>query len=164
MSENNVIYEITQQMNNSQNIQRDMTEAIEMITSLFKKKYINRLQEAIQAQHIQTKKNPTKEIQLLHALKPFMDKSMHSQIDKMINTMMTFNTIKTIQKDIYIQQGNYISTQSNKNFASEKDESIKADGIYDVDENCLSLKSSKPNTFNSNAMLMFLLLFSNIQL
>lgn len=170
MSENNEIYEITQKINNKQVLQNDFNEAFQMVSSLFQKKYINKLQNVIQTHQLNAQKNPTREIKLMYALKEFMDNNKQKDADKIINMMVSLNAFKNIQNElrkfpnasnisnVSIQSANVIK-QSNE----IKDSSIQEDGIYDIDKSCIASKQNKiTNKMPDINNLLFLLLFLNI--
>lgn len=158
MSDNNIIYEITQKITDKDNLQNDISEAIGLVSNMFREKYINKLQSAVQKKHIEIQKNPSKEIKLMYALKPFLNESSHHDIDNVINAMLSLNTIMTIQNELssrsIIKQNSVVSTQS-----IPEDPSIKSDGIYDVDENCLIANQSGVSLNNNgmNVILLFLM-------
>lgn len=160
MSENN-IYEITQMISNKKTLQSDLSEAMEMVNSMFKKKYIDKLQNVVQSHHIKAQKNPSKEIQLMYAIKPFLDKNKHTDIDKLINTMITLNAVKGMQDELSVHSNKDIKIASI--IEEQKDKSIQEDGIYDIDESCITSKQSNVNSSQPNmANLMLLLIFSNM--
>lgn len=158
MSENN-IYEITQMMNNKKTLQSDLSEAMQMVNSMFKRKYIDKLQNVVQTHQLRAKKNPSKEVQLMYALKPFLDKSKHSDIDRFIDTLNSFNAIKGMHEELISHSKKDIKITSI--IDEEKDSSIQEDGIYDIDENCIEANKNSSNASPINiTSLMLLFIFS----
>lgn len=165
MSEGNTIYEITQMMSSEQNIRNDFQEAIELIKNMFHEKYIYKLEKELKRRREVIQKNPSKEIKLISALKPFVEETKHTEIDKIINLMINADTLSTIQKS-FVKESNRITAQSaafERESGEKKDPSIKEDGIYDIDENCLMSMQNSTNTRNNMLplFLILLLLFFN---
>lgn len=159
MSEANIITEITQMMTDKKTAQNDINEATNLVMEMFKKKYINRLHEAAHMQRINAQKNPTKEIRLLHSIKPFLDESRHESIDKMIDTMTMLAVMQNIGKELSAAGDEKSSIETASVNGGNDNDSIHADGVYDIDEACMtSLKSSPPQNRNKLFELMFLLM------
>ncbi|MDE6182503.1 MAG: hypothetical protein K2F59_04800, partial [Eubacteriales bacterium] len=97
MQENNVIYEITRQIQDKDNIKKDFQEAFTLVTEMFKKKYIDKIDEEFKNRLEKIEKTPPKEIVLLNAIKPFLEKSAHKNIDNTINMMRTFSAINSLK-------------------------------------------------------------------
>ena len=128
------IYQIAQMIQNKKLIQNDLNEAFSLISTMFQDRYTNRLREAIEIKQLEHKNNPSKEITLLHSLKPFFSQDQHESIDKAINA---FSMIQTLQnfKDSYQK----FDTQNNAS------SSIHEDGIYDIDSECILAKNNNDN-------------------
>lgn len=160
MQENNVIYEITKQIQDKNNIQQDVQQAFNLVTDMFRKKYIDKIDEELKVRINKIEQNPPKEIVLLNAIKQFLDKSKHKDIDNTITMLRNFSAINSLKESL--NQTKNINVASNNvvyanNF--ELDSSIKEDGVYDIDENCIFGISNK-NTFaiNQNFLMLFILL------
>ena len=152
MQENNTIYEITQKMQNKNNLQNDMKEAFELITNLFKEKYFNKLEFEI-TQHINSiKNNPSNEIKLLNAFKPFLNNNTNKNIENIINTLTNLNAFNTLKTKIYSTKN--LKTINYSTLNIQKDPSIKEDGVYDIDESCLILNQNFFNVENFNILLI----------
>lgn len=171
MPKQNSIYEITQMMSNQKNIKEDFSEASRLIFELFKKKYIDGLTSEITKHKNNVTKNPTKEINLMNALKPFFGKDAHTQIDNFINALINYNTMLNIQKElssknILKENSSKISAASvsQETTASKTDSCIQKDGIYEIDQSCLeNLKSLSTKNKGQNS-LCFILLFIGLLL
>lgn len=143
----NVIYEITQMMHDRTNVQSDMEEAFNMVSEMFRKKYVSKMHKAIQSQQLQTKKDPPKEAQLLSAMKAFAREETHPMYDRMIDMLLTADTLQKMSgriKPVTVQE-----TSQN---------SVHHDGIYDIDNVCVASRG-KSGT-NLAGMLMMMSLFS----
>ncbi len=169
MSENNTIYEIAQLMSSRTNLQNDFAEAAQLINNLFKKKYIDKINYTIQNQRTNIQKNPSKEINLLNAFKPFLNSEYHSNIDSLINIFTDMNVIKNIQNEIYKNRKVSVSslnsindTEKNKYKNISIDSSIQKDGIYEIDQKCISNKQSEVNNDNNGIYpILLFMLFSS---
>lgn len=163
----NFLYEMTQMLNNKQNMQEDMSLAMEAFSNVFKEKYLNRINQAMLKSHNDVRSNPTKEICLLEALKPFAATSETvSSIERSIELFTTMNVLKKMgfakhskTPEENLSQNYYSASSINDN--DVKASSVHSDGIYDVDENCITSKDNrgvqKGSNF-SNIMLMFALM------
>lgn len=160
MQNSNSIYEIAKLMKDKNYIQNDISQAITLVKDFFKNKYITSLENEIVAQATNKKNNPSKEIRLLSVLKEFTPNENHSQIDNLINSFNTLSAIFEIQKKI-----NPISLNINENSskttvnAMATDPSVKADGVYDIDESCkVSTQTSGSKDLTFYILLIFLAL------
>lgn len=83
----------------------------------------NQMIKNLEQKSKQARRNPSKEVQLLHALKPFVPQANHKTLDDTIEFLHLLETLRAIG-------GN----------------SIHANGIYDIDQECISRKK----TFDTN--------------
>lgn len=153
----NIVYEITQMMQDKNILQKDMTDAAELISNMFNERYFNRLHSALQTHHINMQKKPPREVQLLRALKEFRPESEHKNIDSFIDMLLVAGSIKKFQEDIRQTTVNSISIQAKPHI--ETHSPIHPDGIYDVDSNCLTNKNKRQDSFDFPSMYMILALF-----
>lgn len=130
------IYEVTQMLQDKNNIQNDMQQAMELVRDMFYKKYLQKIEKEVEIRREKIKANRSKEVELLYAVKPFLAQDKSAVIDKMADSIMMMQTLNTLQSEM------------NRDYRKE---SVHSDGIYDVDENCMA---SKNNNF-VNAMLIF---------
>jgi hypothetical protein len=130
------IYEVTQMLQDKNNIQNDMQQAMELVRDMFYKKYLQKIEKEVEIRREKIKANRPKEVELLYAVKPFLAQDKSAVIDKMADSIMMMQTLNTLQSEM------------NRDYRKE---SVHSDGIYDVDENCMA---SKNNNF-VNAMLIF---------
>lgn len=126
MSNINKIIELNKLINNSSSLQNDIAEISNLIKTMFQKKYISKLSEELKIQKQNHQKNPTKEIQLIQAVKPFINQEKHSDIDKITDTLINITTLMDIQKDFLENAKNEEIKQKNKkqifeNKTSEKE-------------------------------------------
>ncbi len=127
------LYEVTQMLQDKSKIRNDMEEAANLIKNMFYEKYLQKIEEEVEHQRLQVKNNRPKEIELLYALKPFIPHEKYVMVDKLAESIMVMKTIAGLQ--------------------AEMDKSMHADGVYDIDTNCLA---DKKNNF-ANAALLFAL-------
>jgi len=155
---------------NGNSLQSDLTEAAELIKSMFKQKYISKLENELKIQKQIHQKNPTKEIQLIQAVKPFIDQKRHKEIDSITDTLINITTLMDIQKDFTKnnekQEENKHQVKAMDTVLTERnDPSIKKDGIYDIDESCLLTKQSSGRNTPSNSLIyaLFAMILFNIK-
>ena len=153
MQDNNVIYEIAQKMQDKQIIENDIKEAFALVSNLFKTKYIDKINEELKNNIDNIKNNPPKEIVLLNAIKPFIVEKNHKNIDNAINMVTNISALNyMIPKNL--NNNNIIKVNS-----INTDPSVKEDGVYDIDENCLFSVNNRFNMPNNLILLVFMLLF-----
>ncbi|MBS5793823.1 MAG: hypothetical protein KIC92_03565 [Clostridiales bacterium] len=151
MQENNIIYEIAQKMQDKQVIESDIKEAFGLVTNLFKTKYIDKINLELKNNIDNIKSNPPKEVVLLNAIKPFILEENHKNIDNAINIVTNISALNyMIPKNV---QNNVIKVNT-----LNSDPSVKEDGVYDIDENCLFSINNNFNMSNNLIVLVFMLL------
>lgn len=151
MQENNIIYEIAQKMQDKQVIESDIKEAFGLVTNLFKTKYIDKINLELKNNIDNIKSNPPKEVVLLNAIKPFILEENHKNIDNAINIVTNISALNyMIPKNV---QNNIIKVNT-----LNSDPSVKEDGVYDIDENCLFSINNNFNMSNNLIILVFMLL------
>ena len=151
MQENNIIYEIAQKMQDKQVIESDIKEAFGLVTNLFKTKYIDKINLELKNKIDNIKSNPPKEVVLLNAIKPFILEENHKNIDNAINIVTNISALNyMIPKNV---QNNVIKVNT-----LNSDPSVKEDGVYDIDENCLFSINNNFNMSNNLIVLVFMLL------
>ena len=173
MSNIDNLIELNKIINKEDTLQKDMIEATNLIKSMFQKKYIKKLSEELEICKQDHKKRPTKEIQLLQAIKPFINQNYHQQIDSITDTLINFTTLIDIQKNFNNKLETHQKEKTNKKqikamstvVTKNDDVSIKKDGIYDIDENCLfyNQKNIKIQNNNKTNILYILLLFAMLK-
>jgi len=134
------IYEITQMMSDNKVIKGDVNQAASMVKNMLSEKYLAPITKAIAAENKRAKKNPTREARLLEALKPFMDNKSHDAVNKTIDMLHMMETMRGISaqlpKNAYEAKGHDTTLQ-----AGSGDASLRADGVYDIDEKCMEHKA-----------------------
>ena len=127
------LYEVTQMLQDKVKIKDDIDEAANIVMKMFYEKYLQKIEEEVENQRLQVKKNRPKEVELLYALKPFITEDKYPIVDKVVETIIMMETIAGLQTQI--------------------DSSMHRDGVYDIDTKCLA---DKRNNF-TNAALLFAL-------
>jgi len=133
MSEKN-IYEIVQSFSDRDNLQSDLDEALKLVSRHFRNKYVGKLDNVLNISRKNFKQNPTREMQLINALKPFLPRERHERLDSITEMLTLFSTFESIRKEVS-------STSLAQSEVAEADSAIHEDGIYEVDEECLHKKS-----------------------
>lgn len=135
------VVEITRMMENQEVLQKDMEEAKTLLNDFFRKKYLQRIHRAVNKHQQKIEQEPSREIQLLKAMRNFCPEDNQQQVDKMIGLMQVMASAQSIQKEI--------STANNKpaeapvKIAGLPDPSVHEDGIYDIDHSCMARKKSQ---------------------
>lgn len=157
MSENSNICNIVQRLYNSNNIKDDLNEALCLVEQHFKHKYLSPIEQDILCCSKDCKSEPTKEITLLKACKPFI--SNKDNIDNMINLI---NTVRTFSR-LYTDYSKNISSICQREISTQsiKDSAIHKDGIYEIDEDCGINASSKDISDNNILIILLLIILLN---
>ena len=94
---------------------------------------------------------------LLNAIKPFILEENHKNIDNAINIVTNISALNyIIPKNV---QNNVIKVNT-----LNSDPSVKEDGVYDIDENCLFSINNNFNMSNNLIILVFMLLLLKLKL
>ena len=101
---------------------------------------LSRMMSAFQFRHEQIKRNPSREIALIQAMKPFIDGRNHGRIDDMIEMMTVADMFKRVQGENW-----------------EDTDSIHEDGVYDMDKSCLYARERQKNPMEQMLMALILL-------
>ena len=161
----NTMYEITQQLSDKNNIIKDINDAAGLVSDMFKRRYIDKIYSAFSAAEDNAKKNPSKELNLIYAIKPFLPENSLKDYDKLVNTFVTVNAISSIRNDINTHSTVYAQSEQSLNQNDHIDSAVKADGVYEIDED--SKNKNKPvyqqNNFSADPTILIfvLLLFMN---
>lgn len=158
----NIVYEISKMMNDESIIKSDLNDAAGLVAEMFKKKYINRLNEKVSEHKNVLSKNPPKEVQLLNALKQFMPEENRKNADRAIDTFITLSTFERLRNEFSgTRETSAASAGAGRDIRPTRDaaspeskpadnldrdilaaeSSVHEDGIYEVDENCLVKKN-----------------------
>lgn len=132
MSELNKIYEITQQLSSPDNLRDDFKEIMDIAIKHFSSKYLTPINVAISSHKQYCDSHPCKEVNLLKAFKPFVENS--NGIDRLIDAV---NTLRLFSRTSSPDDNTAVMVSA----ASINDSAIHPDGIYEVDEGCISTNS-----------------------
>lgn len=92
--------EITSMITNQEHIRNDMVEITNVVKNLLNEKYILKINELVSQHREKVVNNPTKEVMLMYALKPFMKKEAQVSIDRMIELMNIMDAARGIGQEI----------------------------------------------------------------
>lgn len=156
MQDNNVILEITKQITDKSVIQKDIQDATNLVLDMFRKKYVTKIEDEMKKSVEFFKDNPPKEVSLLNAVKPFLKSNNNKSINNIVNLFTNVYATKNIMPSKTDAMQNIISASS---FNMEKDPSVKSDGVYDIDENCLfNISSLATNCGSGNSLILIIIL------
>ncbi|MCL2564537.1 MAG: hypothetical protein FWE24_01850 [Defluviitaleaceae bacterium] len=147
MSEKKV-YEIMQVLNDKNNMEKDMQEVLDLVFSHFRGKYLERLGMAFDKCKENSVNNPSKEVALIHALKPFLTGEQQDKLGGIADTLTLLTTFDNIRKEAVQIEGTKLQAASVEELIQPvKDPAIHEDGIYEIDELCMlkKQKSQKPD-------------------
>lgn len=148
------MYEIIQSINSKENLQSDFDDIQMLLSAHFRKKYVEKLENAFKRYQKDNEKNPSNEVKLLNALKPYIPSEKRGDIDN-ITEMLTFiSTFENIRKEA--------GAALPKTAAS----AIHEDGIYEVDEECLRQQHTElvepPQNINAAQLMLVMGLMSGM--
>ena len=161
MSEKKVC-EIILGLSDKSNIEKDLEEALMLVSGHFREKYLERLNYAFGKCRKSSEQNPSKEVQLMQALRPFLPPERHERIDSITEMLTILSTFENIRNEAEI----LIPPRHVE--AIEYDPAIHEDGIYEVDEHCMYEKNmtipyEEPNiNVNSNSNLAGLMMLMGL--
>ena len=135
-----------------------MNEAICLVEKHFKHKYLTPIEQDIRCCSQNCASEPTKEITLLKACKPFTNNK--GNIDNMINII---NTVRTFNRICDSYNQNILPQTCEREVSTQtiKDSAIHNDGIYEIDKDCgVSINNKETSDNNMLLILLLLLLFN----
>ena len=94
------IAEVTKMISDSNRIQKDIEEALQVLREFLKDKYINVLNEAVISHHKKALDSPSKEVRLFLAMREFVPDDNRETIDKIINLFLVANSLKSMSSEI----------------------------------------------------------------
>lgn len=127
---NNNAYELVKIMSNKKELKKDLQDIRNVIINIIQDKYISKVNMCIESQNLKTKKEFSKEMELINAFRNFVNEKEKIKIDKLIDTFIIINSINKIKKDV-----EYIKEDS-LDKSNEVDSSEHPDGVYDIDLDC----------------------------
>jgi hypothetical protein len=113
-------------------IKKDMSRAADVVRDMLEEKYVERIKDAVRYHKTKSRKNPSKEVTLIQALKNFMPPDQHERADKLIEAMTFADTLKSI--GVRIGSADYCGNDV-------KSASVHEDGVYDIDDACARAKN-----------------------
>ena len=147
----NIIKELAIKTASPNKFSEDISEVIDILIKHFREKYYSGFEQAVRIQMNKAEENPTPEINLFKAIKPFI--SDKKAMDGLIYAFNTYNAISNIHAQ-YNKELVQIQAQS------VKDDDIKNDGIYCFDEGCIQKKSIvRSMTENDEGLGIFVFVF-----
>jgi len=140
-------------------IQTDVNQAAHLVRSMLTEKYVSPIQKAMDSESKRIKKNPCKNTRLLEALKPFVDTSVQQSLSSTIDILHTIQTLQNMNKHLPQSSQNLPIKQSSISVQN----SIHADGVYDIDPSCGHQSETPQNASHSPSIvpLLMLLLLQN---
>lgn len=99
MSDENM-NDVTGMLMNKEYIRKDIDEMTQLLKNMLKEKYISKMNDFVMKHKERTIKNPTKEVVLMEAIKPFLQKEDRLNLDRMIEMMNLINTARSIQMEV----------------------------------------------------------------
>jgi hypothetical protein len=161
MSEISKIYEISRQLSSPENLKDDfntiLNEITDLITKHFSTKYLTPVNIAVSSHKQYCSTHPSKEVNLLQALKPFFNNPVDEKhLNKMIDAVNVLRLFTFVSSN----------GDTRVNAASISDNAIHSDGIYEVDESCINADTQTFDNFlgiDTTALILALFLFMLIK-
>lgn len=146
---NSNVFEILSAMGSGSSLRQDVYEIQTLIADHFRKKYINRLAKIINSEIISLKTNPSDDLRLLYALKPYAKGSGKGIMDNIIEATAMVRAIGNIRGSL---------PPSSPVVTAASPSSIRPDGVYDIDTECSSIKASAQTGDNRDLVFSLILL------
>ncbi|MCD7905506.1 MAG: hypothetical protein LUG24_08070 [Clostridiales bacterium] len=140
--EQNSIYDILYSFSNRETMERDIREIKGLVTDYFRKKYFNRLNSIISSEINRQKTNPSDDLRLLYAIKPYAKNLGGGVMDNVIEAAAVVKAIDNIRGKLPAENQTVMAAAVNM-------PSVNPDGVYDVDRECLikaAAEESVPQT------------------
>lgn len=158
---NKMMKAVAHLLSNPAGIQNDMRESMLMAQNHLSEKYLTKMTKAVAQCQKKAMENPSPQIDLLLAVKPFIPEESHPRVNQMIEMLQFYQTMDeirtSIQEELPPADTRPLSAASVGSFTP--DPSVHEDGVYDVDSNCtLPARANQATMQNSNPMGMLLAL------
>ncbi len=120
--EDNKIFEALSLINSHNDIDNELNAAAQGIQDILRRKYVQKLYNAVNESRIEAQSHPSREVVLLKALKAYSGDTNCQKIDGIIDTFNFISTLNNINKSL-----NDVSIDSVK--ALSQDNSISASSV-----------------------------------
>ena len=95
------IVEIVRSLTDKEAIEKDMTEAILLVSAIFHERYVDKLKKELKDRYDNHHKNPSRELNLIKSIKPFLKEEKHiMHCNKAIDMVNKFDTARGIHHDV----------------------------------------------------------------
>ena len=152
------LLKVVETMRDKDVLRQEMQDVMTLAQKMIRQKYTDKLWEVIEAHRDAAQENPSKEMELLRVFKQFAPQN-EAAIDQMMQMVLMAQTAQSIRAELGSdekgKQNACAQAASVQNLRAQ-DDSLHADGVYDVDQACLHLKG-RPQK-NAGSMLAMLLL------
>lgn len=100
MAEDKNINDITGMIMNKDYVRNDIIEITNIINKILNEKYVSKMNELVLKHKEKVINDPPKEVMLMEAIKPFLQKEARFDIDKIIEMINMINAAKSIQVEV----------------------------------------------------------------
>jgi hypothetical protein len=149
----NIVYEVTRLVSDKSTIQKDITTAKDIVKTMFEEKYMSKVDEALKTHQALALEQPTKEVELLKAMKNFVPIENHAKVEEMIDTMVMMTAFSNISNEVNASKSKLLKPEHSSTPSAKIDPSVHKDGVYDKDILCAS-KGSGKSKFSDIFMLL----------
>ncbi len=149
--ESNNIFDILRAFGSAGSLGDDIREIQNIVLSYFRNKYFSRIQNTIAQEVAKQKTNPSDDIRLLYALKPYTRNFDNGLMDNVIEAAALAKTLGNIKANM--------PRSDSRVEAAAADKSINPDGIYDIDRECKKSLASQ-SADNEGDIIPILILFA----
>lgn len=147
--EQTTVYDILKLLSDKKSIENDLNEIKNMTRDYFKRKYFSRLKKIISSEIIRQKTDPSDDIRLLYALKPYAAASAAPIMDNIIEAAAAAKAITNIKAKM---------PNKTKTVSAASISSVNPDGIYDIDPDCMAHSASAQSNDGQNLILILALI------
>ena len=98
------VVDLVRSLSDKNTLEKDMTDALLLVSSLFHDRYIKSLKKEIEDRCHECHRNPSREMNLVKSIKPFLREERHiMHIDRAIDIVNKFDAAKSIHRDVTTQ-------------------------------------------------------------
>lgn len=143
------VFDIIRLLSDKKSIEKDLSEIKRLTSNYFRQKYFNKLTKIISSEITRQKTNPSDDLRLLYALKPYAASDAAPIMDNIIEAAAVAKAITNIKTKI---------PNAPKTVSAAALPSVNPDGVYDIDQDCLSCTAAAAPSDSQNIIFILALL------
>ncbi|MCD8158429.1 MAG: hypothetical protein LUD77_05915 [Clostridiales bacterium] len=146
----NSIYEILNSFSSRETMENDLNEIKKLVSGYFNKKYFSGLGSIISSEINRQKTNPSDDLRLLYAIKPYAKNLGGNVMDNVIEAAAVVKAIDNIRGKLPNETKTVAAAAVNL-------PSVNPDGVYDIDRECIIKTASESQPPQTDIILLLAL-------